>query len=116
VHVTFIANQHARRTLAGTQAFGELESNAAIGRRLAWPDAEPLAQLDKQFFAPAQHAGDAAANPHAAAAKLLFVMEKTVKGHCVRDFSRMQFQQFGNLNDGLGRHDSQRIMHNVQRG
>ena len=75
-----------------------------------------LAKLDEQFFAAAEHAAHAAADPQPMLAeRLALVAKEAVEAQRVVHFGRVQLQQLGDFLDRRRRHAPQLVLHDVQR-
>jgi len=115
VLVQHVARQHGRGDVAGAQAFGILEAHAAVGRRLARPDAQAPAKVVQQVLAAAGGTTDRAADPDTDAPLRPILLEKAVKRQSILHLRWGQSQQLGDLDHGLRRHVAQLFVHHVQR-
>lgn len=111
-----VIDEDAGGTFAGAEAFCEFDGEFSITGGMAGVYAVAVAHGFEEFFATAEGAGDAAAEPDAMFPEgVVFVFEEVVEGHGVVNFGRVEFEKFSDFDDGFAGDGAEGVVDEVQR-
>src|SRR5688572_7339251 len=99
--VQVVVGQDARSVLARPQAFGEFERDSAVGGGFPRLDVQRMAQVIEQVVSSAKGTAYRAADPQAASAGRVVLLEVAVEREHVLHLGRRQIEQVSDLDDSL---------------